>query len=178
MTTKTYTRLQLAADQLRAAVSLFIAGRDRFSVITLAGAADVILSRLVLNSGQENFTDDIIKLEALRTGIERPRQEVGKAVNDMLLINALKHFDKGENGIVEIDDLEECALAAILKAMANYVVLAGKKEDWVKVLFFWIRQNPDLKKYCDPNWIEPKPAAEPQANITATPPPGSDPSGT
>jgi len=62
MTIKTYTRLQLAADQLRTAVCLFIAGRDRFSVITLAGAADVILSRLVLNSGQENFTDAIIRL--------------------------------------------------------------------------------------------------------------------
>jgi hypothetical protein len=30
----------------------------------------------------------------------------------MLLINAL-HFDKGDDGIVEVDDLEECALAAI-----------------------------------------------------------------
>jgi hypothetical protein len=37
MTTKNYTRLQLAADQLYAAVCLFITGRDRFSVITLAG---------------------------------------------------------------------------------------------------------------------------------------------
>ena len=60
MTTRTYTRLQIAADRLRAAVSPFIAGRDHFSVITLAGAADVILSRIVLNSGQENFTDDIV----------------------------------------------------------------------------------------------------------------------
>ena len=131
MTTRTYTRLQIAADRLRAAVSPFIAGRDHFSVITLAGAADVILSRIVLNSGQENFTDDIVKLEALRTGIERTRQEVGKAINDMLLINALKHFDKGKDGILEIDNLEECALAAILTAIANYVVLAEKKEDWV-----------------------------------------------
>ena len=162
MTTKTYIRLQLAADQLRVAVGLFVAGRDRFSVITLAGAADVILSRLVLNSGQENFTDSIIRMEANKGGPERTRAETGKAVNDMLLINDLKHFDKGEDGIVEVDDLEECALAAILKAMANYVALTGKKEDWVQAFFHWIRLNLDPSKYnvdCDPDLVEPKPEA-------------------
>jgi hypothetical protein len=100
-------------------------------------------------------------MEVKKGGPERTRAEAGKAVNDMLLINAL-HFDKGDNGIVEVDDLEECALAAILKAMANYVVLSGKKEDWVQAFFFWIKQNLDPKKYnvdCDPNWVEPKPEA-------------------
>ena len=57
---------------------------------------------------------------------ERTRVETGKAVNDMLLINALKHFDENDDGIVEVDNLEECAFAAILKAMANYVALAGR----------------------------------------------------
>jgi hypothetical protein len=80
----------------------------------------------------------------------------------MLLINTLKHFDMGDDGIVEVDDLEECALASILKAMANYVVLSGKKDDWVQAFFFWIRQNLDPKKYnvdCDPNWAKSKPEA-------------------
>jgi hypothetical protein len=162
MTTKTYTRRQLAADQLRTAVCLFIADRDRFSVITLAGAADVILSRLVLTSGQENFTDSIIRMEVEKGGHKRTRAEAGKAVNDMLLINALKHFDRGDDGTVEVCDLEQCALAAILKAMANYVALSGKKEDWVQAFFLWIKQNLDPKKYnvdCEPNWVEPKPEA-------------------
>lgn len=65
---------------------------------------------------------------------------------------------------MEVDDLDESALAATLKAMANYVVLAGKKEDWVQAFFFWIRQNLDPKKY-DANWVEPKPEAEPQTNF-------------
>lgn len=162
MTTKTYTRRQLAADQLRTAVCLFIAGRDRFSVITLAGAADVILSRLLLTSGHENFTDSIIRMEVEKGGHRRTRAEAGNAVNDMLLINALKHFDRGDDGTVEVGDLEQCALAAILKAMANYVALSGKKEDWVQAFFLWIKQNLDPKKYnvdCDPNWGEPKPEA-------------------
>jgi len=163
MTTKTYTRLQLAADQLYAAVCLFITGRDRFSVITLAGAADVILSRLVLNTGQENFTDSIIQMEVEKGEPERTRAEAGKAVNDMLLINALKHFDPGEDGIVTVDDLDECAFAAILKGMANYVTLAGRDEDWVKAFFLWVKQNMDPNKYnvnCDPNWESPKQAEQ------------------
>lgn len=102
MSTKAYTRLELAADQLYAAVCLFITGRDRFSVITLAGAADVILSRLVLNSGQENFTDSIAQMEVEKGGPERTRAVVGKAVNDMLLINEIKHFDPGDDGSVTV----------------------------------------------------------------------------
>ncbi|MBY4733695.1 hypothetical protein K6V90_24465 [Cupriavidus pauculus] len=160
MPAKTYTRLQLAADQLYAAVCLFITHRDRFSVITLAGTADVILSRLVLNTGQENFTDSIIKMEVEKGEQGRTRAETGKAVNDMLLINALKHFDENDSGIVEVDDLEECAFAAILKAMANYVALAGRNEDWVRAFFLWVSKNMDPAKYnvnCDPNWIAPTP---------------------
>jgi hypothetical protein len=155
MTTKTYTRLELAADQLHAAVCLFITGRDRFSVITLAGAADVILSRLVLNSGQENFTDSIAQMEVEKGGRERPRAEVGKALNDMLLINEIKHFDPGDDGIVTVSDLDECAFAAILKGMANYVTLAGRKEDWVAAFFLWVKENMDPNKYnvnFDPEW--------------------------
>ena len=109
MTTKTYTRLELAADQLHAAVCLFITGRDRFSVITLAGAAVVILSRLVLNSGQENFTDSIAQMEVEKGGRERPRAEVGKALNDMLLINEIKHFDPGDDGIVTVGQLQRAS---------------------------------------------------------------------
>lgn len=158
MTTQTYTRLQIAADQLRAAIGLFVAGNDRFSVITLAGAADVILSRLVLNTGQSNFTDSIIEMEVEKGGARQTRAVAGKAVNDMLLINALKHFDQGDSGTIEVDDLEECALAVILKALPNYAALAGQNEDWIKAFHYWIKLNLDPKKYnvnLDPNWVAP-----------------------
>lgn len=155
MTTKTYTRLQLATDQLYAAVCLFITGRDRFSVITLAGAADVILSRLVLNTGQENFTDSIMQMKIEKGEQERTRAEVGNAINDMLHINEMKHFDSGDDDFVTIDDLDECAFAAILKGMANYVTLAGKNDDWVVAFFLWVKENMDPNKYnvnLDQNW--------------------------
>jgi hypothetical protein len=99
-------------------------------------------------------------MEVEKGAAERTRVEAGKAVNDMLLINALKHFDEYDSGTVEVDDLEECAFAAILKAMANYVTLAGRDEDWVRAFFLWVRENIDPKKYnvnCDSNWVASTP---------------------
>ena len=154
MTLRTYTRLELAANQLNAAVGLFVSGGDRFSVISLAGAADVILSRLVLNTGQENFTDSILKSENERGGTRKTREELGRELNDTLFINQLKHMDDGDDGYIELDP-EECAIAAILKALANYVQLAGRKDEFVLAFLAWVKLNLDPKKYnvdCDPNW--------------------------
>jgi hypothetical protein len=157
MTIKSYTRLELAANQLESAIGLFVAGRDRFSVITLAGAADVILSQLVIKSGQENFTETVLRSEIERGGANRKREEVGKEMNDTLFINHLKHMDDNDNGYIDFDP-EQCALAAILKAMANYVTLAGRRDGFVQAFLAWLKLNLDPKKYnveCDPNWVSP-----------------------
>lgn len=47
----------IAKSQLETAVWLLLDGRDRSSVITLAGAASGILDRLVRNAGKEPFVD-------------------------------------------------------------------------------------------------------------------------
>lgn len=154
MTLRTYTRMELAANQLNAAVGLFVSGGDRFSVISLAGAADVILSRLVLNAGQENFTDSVLKSEIEAGGTSKTREQLGREINDTLFINQLKHLDDDDDGYIEFDP-EECAIAAILKGIANYVQLAGKKDDFVLAFQAWVKLNLDPKKYnvgCDPNW--------------------------
>ena len=154
MTVKTYSRFELAENQLTAAIGIFVSGGDRFSVICLAGAADVILSRLVLNSGKENFTDQMLRWEVEKGADPLSREVYGKGMNDTLFINQLKHMDDDDNGVIEIEP-EECALAAILKALANYVALAGQQKDIVLAFKAWVRQNLDPKKYnvhCDPHW--------------------------
>jgi hypothetical protein len=78
-------------------------------------------------------------------------------MNDTLFINHLKHMDDNDNGYIDFDP-EECALAAILKAMANYVTLAGRKDGFVQAFLAWLKLNLDPKKYnveCDPNWVSP-----------------------
>ncbi|WP_321927588.1 hypothetical protein [Paraburkholderia guartelaensis] len=154
MTTREYTRLQLAERQLEAAIGLFMVGRDRFSVITLAGAADVILSQLALDKDKSNFTDALIE-EAIRNGAaERTRAEHGRDINDVLFINDMKHMDKDEDGFVEMDP-EECAFGAIMKAMVNYIAIVGREHRTVAAFLFWVGKNMDPKKYNlsgDPNW--------------------------
>jgi len=153
MTIKTYKRLELAENQLKTAIGLFVAGADRFSVITLAGAADVILCQLVLNAGQENFTDLVIRQSGSEPSKET-RACQGREINDLCHINDLKHMDKGEDGFIEMD-VDECALTAILKALPNYIGIVGHKKDFVNAFLLWVRQNLDPKKYniyYDPNW--------------------------
>jgi len=157
VTLRTYTRLELAANQLDAAIGLFVSGGDRFSVISLAGAADVLLSRLVINIGRVNFTESEMSRAVERGGEAITREKLGKRMNDTLFINQLKHMDDEEDGFVAFDP-EECALAAILKAIANYVQLGGRNKDSVLAFMAWVKLNLDPMKYnvdCDPNWKEP-----------------------
>jgi hypothetical protein len=144
----------LAERQLETAIALFVSGGDKFSVITLSGAADVILCRLVLNSGQENFTDCLICEFSGDCPSDGTRAAHGREINDTLFINDLKHMDESEDGYI-IMDVEGCALGAILKALANYVTIAGRDKDFVRAFLAWVQLNLDPKKYniyCDPNW--------------------------
>lgn len=154
MTIKTYNRLDLAKNQLEAAIGLFVSGGDRFSTISLAGAADVTLSRLLITRGIENFTEYPLRLERERGSDPGSREEHGKEINDTLFINHLKHMDDGDDGFIEMDP-DECALAAILKALANFISLSGKQHDFVQAFTAWIHLNLDPKKYDvygDPDW--------------------------
>jgi hypothetical protein len=134
----THSKLHIATSQLRSAVFLFVSDQDRISAITLAGAADVILSRLLLNEGKENFSDHLMKKDAETTGIVPERGAHGRAVNNMLMINALKHMDPGDDDYVEMD-LFVSALATVSKAVANYVGVAGDDADFVEALKLWAR---------------------------------------
>jgi len=101
MTLKTYSRFDLAKNQLKTAIGLFVSGGDRFSVITLAGAAVVILSRLVTDRGQENFTDISMCHETERGGQPGTRPVYDKGMNYTLFINQIKHMD--DDGFIDLD---------------------------------------------------------------------------
>jgi hypothetical protein len=150
MAVQSYQRLDLAANQLETAIGLFISGRDRFSVITLAGAADGILSQLVINKGEENFIEFSLQKDDDKT---LTRSTLGAQVNDIMRINELKHMDGEDDGYV-VMDIEESALAAIFKAIANVVILRGHV-DFVIAFLAWVKLNLDPKIYnvdCDPDW--------------------------
>ena len=158
MTIGKYNKIDLATNQLETAIGLFVSGGDKFSVITLAGAADVILCQLVLNQKKENFTEYSLRISAIGSDVEETKESHGRAINDVLHINDLKHMDKHEDGLV-VMDVEGCALAAIAKAIANYVILCESKPSFVQAFLAWGRLNLDPDKYnvyCDSNF-KPKP---------------------
>jgi hypothetical protein len=132
----THSKLDIARQQLRTAVMLYCSGRDRFSAITLAGAADVILSQLVLSEGKENFSDILMKKDAQATGSMSTRAAHGKSVNDMLMINAMKHMDPSDDDCLDMD-VRISGLATVSKAVCNYVTLCGDDADFVEVLRCW-----------------------------------------
>lgn len=135
-----HSKLDIATAQLKTAVLLFVTDQDRVSAIILAGAADVILSQLLSNAGKPNFSDELMKLDMDKTGVIANRSEHGRAVNDMLMINALKHLDSGEDEYVEID-LFVSSLATVAKAVANYVALCGDDAEFVKAFKLWAQFN-------------------------------------
>lgn len=148
---KVYKVLDLAEVQLQTAIILFLRGQDLISSITLAGAADVLLCQLVKDQGKENFTDHILKSE---NNPEKTIQEIGKEINDMFCINALKHMDSIDDNSVTMN-LRENASGAIMKALPNYVELRDLDRGFVKDFLLWNRENLDPEKYnvnCDPNW--------------------------
>ncbi len=143
---RSHSKLDIAANQLESAIGLFVSVRDKFSAITLAGAADTIFNQLLLDQGKENFTGRSRKREVEKTGISRTLGEHGKAINDILRINALKHMDKDDDDYVEMD-LDECALASILKAVANYIDLVGREANFIRAFLYWVKLNVDPKRF-------------------------------
>lgn len=134
----THSKLDIAREQLRTAVMLYCSGRDRFSAITLAGAADVILSQLLLSEGKKNFSDLLMKKEAEANGSFPVRSVHGRFVNDMLMINAMKHMDREDDDYLEMD-VRISGLATVGKSVSNYVKFRGDDVDFVEVFKCWAR---------------------------------------
>src|ERR1035437_2705823 len=140
-----YHRLDIASRQLETAVLMFLEGRDRFSVITLAGAASNILSHLVRNQGGEPFIDYARRVHDARFGLTPPRDKYNRHINDQLGINALKHHSANDATHIELDE-EKAAENAITKAIGDYITIKGQEEPFVKEFLSWTWQNRDGEK--------------------------------
>ncbi len=148
---KKYKLIDLAEAQLQTAIILFLTGKDLISSITLAGAADVIFCQLLKDRGEENFTDHVLKSE---NDPKKTISEMGREINDMFCINALKHMDSADEHSVTMN-LRENAIGAILKALPNFKELRSLDKDFIIAFRLWMQANLDPKKYNvngNPNW--------------------------
>jgi len=145
-----YHKVTVATGQLETTIRLFLTdGCDMFSAVTLAGAAGGILSQLVLDAGKRPFVDYSIKLyDLLKLGPTVTRSALMTHINKILFINALKHHDPGRDEFVEFD-VEEAALAAILKAVTDYKTLTGTETKAMKAFLTWCYLNLESTEIMD-----------------------------
>lgn len=140
--TAEYHKFDIARGQLDTAIQLFLLdGCDMFSAITLAGAAGEVLHQLVLRAGKQPFVDYTVKVnDWKKLGPTPSRNAVMKHIHRIFFINEMKHHDKDAQDTVQLD-AEECALAAILKAIVDYKTLTDSQTDPMKAMFAWCYQN-------------------------------------
>jgi len=136
MKTLKTNKVDAARCQTDVAIQLLFAGKNEFSVITLASAAFRTLRDLAEANGNCKWHESIKKI--IRPGKEK---EFWKAVNSSA--NFLKHADKDPDDLLEID----CrAVDLCLSACCTYYYSLGyEPTDEMKVLSaFVIIMYPDL----------------------------------
>jgi hypothetical protein len=118
MNTRLVTKFKITERQLLVAIDLFIS-QDPIPAITLAGAAEEILGKLVKNMGGVHVLEEDVKesCELFQTvfgGVGNPKEFADLMNNPR---NELKHLMSGDP--VEFD-LEEEAVNLIHRAIANF----------------------------------------------------------
>jgi hypothetical protein len=136
-----YQKSQIATEQLKTAILLFLNGGDPSSVITLAAAASTILERLLRNKSKTSPFIDFARNIFSASGFATPaRSKYARYINDALGINDHKHMSPDSPDTLELD-LEKSAEDAIIKAIADYVPLYGQDHDFIKAFLQWAWVN-------------------------------------
>lgn len=109
---------EIAKRQIDSALEMFFDNKDSLSVITLAGAGEEILGKLLKRDGRIAMIDHIISLDKRLTGNGRDFGVVNKEVNGIR--NALKHANDPLEDEIEIDPSH--AKAMLSRAVVNYTL--------------------------------------------------------
>ena len=124
-----YTKQELAEHQLDRAIRLLLDEGDAISAITLAGAAEELLGKLVEAGGGTHSLQEFIN-DCLLMGNSMGESWKPKDFADIANFyrNELKHYCEGE----EISVSEECANEIIERAAENLWRLSGKQTEQVR----------------------------------------------
>lgn len=139
-----FHKMEIAKAQLETAVRILVNGLDRSSVITLAGAAGAILDTLVAQANKEPFVDYARRIHQAIEGSTPKRKTYFHHIEQKLGITAHKHFSQKDSDTVELD-LEKMAVDSVIRAMGDYVSLAGDKESWVQAFYQYTWRTLDGK---------------------------------
>ena len=116
----------IALRQLETALRLYFEGEDYYSVITLAGAAEEILGKLLICRGDENSLSALKRAAAAVHEVflsQTPKDsEISERANAAR--NAMKHWSPDKPKVIEFDVREE-AKDMLNRATDNYYDLTG-----------------------------------------------------
>ncbi|MHB8066894.1 MAG: hypothetical protein ACYDIC_03225 [Desulfobaccales bacterium] len=138
-----YHRIEIAKAHLHRAIVLFIDEDDFINAITLAGAAEEVLGKFARKADMTTVMDDLTDILHNKAGGKLDKKKIR---NDYLnrIKNILKHFEHGDEELVEIDPQEE-ATSMILRAMTNLFRVEGKLTEHAEIFYNYIKINrPDL----------------------------------
>lgn len=131
---ETLSNLQIAHRQIERAIVVFLDDKDYVSALTLAGAAEEILGKLLNKEGKEHWLDSISKgaLRALgfrKKEFETPealkaRKEIADIANQHK--NRLKHYNNDGTITLLID---VAAAEMIYRAISNYFDLTQRETE-------------------------------------------------
>ncbi|WP_339897698.1 hypothetical protein [uncultured Gilvimarinus sp.] len=125
-----YTKLEVAELQLERALNLLLEEADYISSITLAGASEEILGKLLNEQGQEGdlegFVNACVQLGRDEFQEDWPKREFVSMAN--YFRNGLKHYTDGDS----ISVPEEAAVEILNRAINNYWKLTSKETELIK----------------------------------------------
>lgn len=146
---ETLSNLEVAHRQIERAIVVFLDDKDYVSALTLAGAAEEILGKLLNKDGKEHWLDSISKgaLRALgfrKKGFETPealkaRKEIANIANRYK--NRFKHYN--DDGTITLL-VDVAAAEMIARAISNYFVLTQRETEMMgrfKELIIWGEEN-------------------------------------
>lgn len=113
------SKVDIASAQLGRAIQLYVDKTDLISAVTLAGAAEEILGKLVSDSGRKNAFEEVLNtLCAMHAAAfqEEPNRKAYAELRNGIR-NEFKHLCAGESLTVNLDSE---AGKLISRAIANY----------------------------------------------------------
>ncbi len=139
MTTIVAYKTDIAVKQLETAIDLFLNRNDYICAITLAGAAEEILGKLVERLGKKPAHKSLIELLKTKYNLTISNKElISKYLN--FARNTLKHASVTDEDKVELDEQTE-AISMILRAIDNLIRLNKSISYNTPDFFGWLNNN-------------------------------------
>jgi vacuolar-type H+-ATPase subunit F/Vma7 len=129
---ETLSNLEIAHRQIERAIVLFLDDRDYVSALTLAGAAEEILGKLLNNEGKEHWLDSIAKAALRALGFRKKELKTPEALKTKKEIvnianqhkNTFKHYNNDGTATLFVD---VAAAEMIERAISNYFDLTQRE---------------------------------------------------